>query len=406
MKRLSLARVGTPWATLVSLLATLIARQAVAEDDNLPMMDRERAVTCLKDSDGQPWRLQCNEDDKRCIYAPDGELDERGKIAKSLERARYCLRSTDIFDPGALQAKGYRVERGLPDAPHGWMRDFRGRVFQVNFDLKRRLYIGAGYAPRKLGMDGQLQRKRSSLDFGMFVFEHYHRRTRHRLRLIEGEVNLEPFSGKMTLLHYDLSRRYKNPLVRLTTFFGTPRRYDLNLNVGMWLEAGRLEIHSAAEGAPNMGDDKLWKLFALHGTLDLWQSPRLTSFVRLRGGLGMEGASATGDGEATRAALTPGGAIEADITIDPAGFHHLGAEISYERPLYYRVDPRVGDHAERMGAELDYEVIILALNDQPLSLRLAVGAEKRNDSPVIADRWAAKANAGLRFSLWAPPRSR
>ncbi len=120
----------------------------------------------------------------------------------------------------------------------------------------------------------------------------------------------------------------------------------------------------------------------------------------------MEGATARVDGEATRAALTPGGAVEADISIDPAGFHHLGAEVSYERPLYYRADERVGDVAERISAEVEYEVIVLALNDQPLSFRLAVGAEKRSDSPIIAEKWAAKANAGLRFSLWAPPRSR
>ena len=47
---------------------------------------------------------------------------------------------------------------------------------------------------------------------------------------------------------------------------------------------------------------------------------------------------------------------------------------------------------------------MLALNDQPLSLRLSAGAERRDDFPALGDRWALTAQAGLRFSLWAPPR--
>jgi hypothetical protein len=64
----------------------------------------------------------------------------------------------------------------------------------------------------------------------------------------------------------------------------------------------------------------------------------------------------------------------------------------------------VGARAQRLRARLRYETILLAINDQPLSLRLDAGSEKRSDIPGLADRWALVANAGLRFSLWAPPR--
>jgi hypothetical protein len=98
--------------------------------------------------------------------------------------------------------------------------------------------------------------------------------------------------------------------------------------------------------------------------------------------------------------------VEADITFDRLGFHHLGVELGYERPLYTKQDARVGESAQRVKAGVEYEMIYLAINDQPLSLHLQLQAEKRTDSPLIASRWAARANAGLRFSLWAPARSR
>jgi hypothetical protein len=100
--------------------------------------------------------------------------------------------------------------------------------------------------------------------------------------------------------------------------------------------------------------------------------------------------------------VTPGGALESELTLDKRGFHHLGAEIEHERPRY--IEGSEGT-AERTRARVHYEVIVIALNDQPLSLRLSAGAEKRDDIPGLADRWALTAQAGLRFSLWAPPRA-
>ena len=47
-----------------------------------------------------------------------------------------------------------------------------------------------------------------------------------------------------------------------------------------------------------------------------------------------------------------------------------------------------------------------AINDQPITLKLAVGGEKRDDLPGVPDRWGFVFDAGLRFNLWAPPRSR
>jgi hypothetical protein len=61
---------------------------------------------------------------------------------------------------------------------------------------------------------------------------------------------------------------------------------------------------------------------------------------------------------------------------------------------------------QRMRAKLQYEQIILAINDQPISLNFSAGGEKRNDIPGVPDQWAFVVDAGLRFSLWAPPHAR
>jgi hypothetical protein len=59
-----------------------------------------------------------------------------------------------------------------------------------------------------------------------------------------------------------------------------------------------------------------------------------------------------------------------------------------------------------MRAKLQYEGIVLAINDQPVTLKLAAGGEKRNDLPGVPDVWAFVVDAGLRFNLWAPPHPR
>ncbi len=364
--------------------------------DSLPAMDPDLPVLCVPGPGGQNMRVQCDDKKKTCLWSPDGEIDRNGVVKRDLERARTCTPAeASMLDDRRRQ--GYQVVRGLPDAPYGWERDDRGRVFQVNFDLKKRLYLGASWAPRRF--DDQSETGRTAIDFGLLVWEHLNRSrspTRHRVRLVEGEARLAPYSGQIVLAHYDVSRHYDNPLLRITTFFGRPRRSDLTLHLGGWVEAGALEIHEIPEG-----EARLWRLATGHVTLDLWQSPDLESYARARAGVGFEGS--TQDGIADRTAVTPGAALESDLTLDRRGFHHLGAEIAHEQPRY--VGGADGS-SKRTRARLHYELIVLALNDQPLSLRLSAGAERRDDISGLADRWAFTANAGLRFSLWAPPRAR
>ncbi len=389
-------------AASIGALAALLGwaawpASARADGAPTPVMDPDQPVLCIDAAGpgGQRWRVQCDEKTKVCLWAPDGETDTAGVVRRDLERVRTCM-AVPASTLAERKAAGYQLVRALPDAPYGWERDERGRVYQVNFDLARRLYFGAAWSPRRLA--GQTDTGRTSFDFGVLVWEHLRRGrspTRHRVRLVEGEARLAPYSAEVVLAHYDVSRHYEDPLLRITTFFGRPRRNDFTLHLGAWIEAGEAELHGE-EG----GNARLWKLATGHLTVDLWQSADLESYARLRAGVGFEGASQ--DGIADRTAVTPGGAIESDLTLDRRGFHHLGAQIEHERPRWVEGAEGV---AERTRARLHYEVILLAVNDQPISLRLSAGAEKRNDLPALSDRWALTAQAGLRFSLWAPPRA-
>jgi hypothetical protein len=372
-------------------------------DDRFPMMDPEHRVHCARDKEGLVWRIQCDDVAKVCLYAANEELDADGNRRRPLERARECaIEST--FDRDKLAQQGYTFVPGRADAPWGWTRDERGRVFQINFDLRRRMYFGVGYTPQKLidNLDDPLQNKRSSLDFGLLVFDILSddkTPTRHRIRLLEGTVRVEPFSAEVVVAHYDLSRRFFDPLLRITTFVGEPRRHDLHLDLGLWTEVGGLEIHPTPSG-----HSSIWKHATAMGTLDLWQSTKLDSYLRIRAGAGIEGQHT--DATGYRSAIVPASAIELDVVADPAGFHNLRFELVHELPRYLvpiRNDQKL---AQRMKARVQYEAIVLAINDQPLTLKLAAGGEKRDDIMGVPNRWAFVMDAGLRFSLWAPPRPR
>ncbi len=383
-----------------ALAALAIGVPAVGFADDRPAMDHEQPVLCVRDTEGLIWRIQCNAAMKTCLFAANDELDSTGERRKPLERARTC--ELDVpFDRHALEASGFRFVAARVDAPWGWMRDERERVYQISFDLKRRLYFGAAYTPVKV-IDNPLASKRTSIDFGLLVLErltHGPTPTRHRLRLVEGQVHLQPFSAELVVAHYDVSRRLFDPLLRFTTFVGTPSRHDLYLNLGLWSEAGGLELHRTA-----LGNTQLWRQATAQVTLDLWQSPNLDSFLRVRTGLGFEGQH--DDVNGYRSALTASSALDLDMVLDPAGFHNLRLELDHEVPRYYVPIGTQSRWAQRMRARIQYETIVLAINDQPLTLKLAAGGEKRDDLPGVPDQWAFVIDAGLRFSLWAPPRPR
>jgi hypothetical protein len=394
-----------PLTAAIAALGIGLPAAALADSPQIPRMDHNRPVFCARDTLNEVWRIQCNPATKVCLYAendelaaPSGNVSSKQRVrTKPLERARSCEVDESV-DRAKLEAQGYTFVLGRVDAPYGWERDERGRVFQVNFNLRNRLFFGAGWTPQKI-LDNPRQAKRTSAEFGFGfdVLDDGVTPTRHRFRFLQGGVHVEPFSSEITLAHWDVSRRFLDPLLRITTFVGKPQRHDLRVNLGMWTEVGGLEIHPAGTG-----HSTIWKHAAGQGTLDLWQSPDLNSFVRVRSGIGIEGQHT--DATGYRSAIVPASAFEIDAVLDDDGFHNVKFEFTHEAPRYFIPLENGQKFAQRLKAKISYEAILIAINDQPLSFKIAAGGEKRSDIFGVPDQWAFVADAGLRFSLWAPPR--
>ncbi|MBI5489750.1 MAG: hypothetical protein HY905_20620 [Deltaproteobacteria bacterium] len=375
-------------------------------------MHWELPIVCLRNGwGGIVLRYQCpqaaeGEDEVVCLYSGTHETREDGGEGPALERIQACQLS-DTIPPGGLAdfleqrlPAGARLVPALAESPPGWRRDERGRVFQVNFDLYRRVYLGTRWIPALLSPVG-MELGRVGLELGSRIeVLSDDLRTRFRFQPVTGEVMLNPLGVSATLLRFDASHDADDPLIRITTFWGAPARHDLYADIGGWLDVMGVEYR------PRNSIDELQLRFVAGGvTWDLWHSADMYSYVRLRLGAAFEDLYLDRDGVGNRVALAPVAAMEGDFTFDDDGFHHLTFVSAYEAPFVWRED---GDapptFSQRFTNEAAYEVIFLAINDQPLTLRVAVGGGYRDDVEEAARGWELTAGAGLRFSFWVPAR--
>jgi hypothetical protein len=376
-------------------------------------MSWDLPITCLTDAYGEVFlRYQCptapaeGEDAIVCLYSDARELLDDGTDGADLERVQPCSYTYTIPSGGLAEflalrlPEGSRLDPGVAEAPSGWRRDERGRVMQVNFDLYRRVYLGTRWIPALLSPGG-MELGRVGLEFGSRIeVLSDDLRTRYRVQALTGEVLLNPLGVTGTLLRFDASRDAVDPLLRITTFWGTPARHDLFADVAGWLDVLGVEYR------PRNSSDEIQLRFLAGGfTWDLWHSADMYSFVRLRAGGAFEDLYLDRDGVDNRVALTPLAALEGDFTFDRDGFHHLTFVSAYEAPFVWREDTgALPTFTQRFTNEVAYEVIFLAINDQPLTLRLAVGGGYRDDVESPAQGWELTAGAGLRFSFWVPAR--
>ncbi|MBI3185563.1 MAG: hypothetical protein HYZ28_25775 [Myxococcales bacterium] len=367
--------------------------------DPLPVMRWDAPVMCgyLEPTRAVPsghFRVQCDERTKLCLAAPTNVLGPDGvETPVPLSRARECTQLYREAWAAELRA-GYRFVPAIADSPPGWVRDERGRVMQVNFDLNRRIYLGGAYAP---SLSRQETTDRVRADFGIEVeFPSSTEPSVGRLHMLEAELLLGANSAiEGTLARYDWSVAREVPLLWITTFVGKPTRHDLTLDIAGWFEALRLE-------SINRGGLR-WQSFLTLGaanlTVDLWHSKDLVSYVRLRGGPALEL-----DTRAGITAIKPVAAVEGDLTLDRDGFHHLRFSALGEKLLF---EPEVAGRVrnpQRLKLRAGYELILLAINDYPLTLVADARGAWRDDLPGVLPGWELGAEAGLRFSFWAPAR--
>ncbi|PTL77818.1 hypothetical protein [Vitiosangium sp. GDMCC 1.1324] len=339
------------------------------------------------------YRVQCDEKTRRCLVAPEYELDVDGTPSdRPLERVPYCRENPEEL--GQRVAEGYTFVPAIAEAPRGWYRDERGRVMQFNFDLHRRVWLGGAWAPLwREGEERNLSRGR--VDFGIITEFPRDVRLMRRLTVLDTELVLgQDASLDTTLLRYDTNVRPNKPPVRVTTFLGEPRRHDFGLDMGLWLEVLRLELirRSGSEAV-------FYSFVALHPTLDLWHSADLSSYVRVRAGPSLEY-----DRTNHFLTLVPGAAFEGNLTLDTNGFHHLTFGVEAEKVFFGEAVDGRPETPERLRVRAGYELILLAFNDQPLSLVLDGRGQWRSDLVDVPSVWEWSVHTGLRFSLWAPPR--
>lgn len=355
-------------------------------------------TACLVRADGTRWRAQCDRPALTCLVAPDTELSGEGEPQTSLERAPPCAGAELRED--ALLADGFRLVPAAAEVPPGWRRDERQRAMQVAFDLGRRVWLGAGLVA------GNLPAKGAEATFGVrwdVPAALWGAPSLFRLHALETRAALDGDMADLLVASVDASRAYPSPLLRITTFVGRPRRFDPPLYAGFVVEVARLETLRTEAGT--WYDREAFGPVAL--TLDLWRSHDLASFVRLRAGAGYEQAE-----QLEGAAWTPGGGLDLELRLDRAGLHHVRASLLGEavlpessgafQPPEGSARARLPDHRRRLTGAAQYELVLLAVNDQPLSAVVDLRAQQRDDVPGYPTGWRFEAIAGLRFSFGAP----
>jgi hypothetical protein len=340
------------------------------------------------------YRAQCDEKTKRCLAAPDAELDPDAVPTSALERAPAC--DGPVLTLVDVSSRGYAVVPALAEVPPGWYRDERQRVMQVDFDLNARYWLGGGGVASHGGpwSGGAVVAAGGRADK---PFTWWEAPALARTRFLEGWMTTDGAQGEFLALGLDASRVYPTPLLRITTFFGTPRRFDPPLYFGLWGEALRFE------GIKTETGKSYERLMTVAGaiTVDLWRSHDLSDFLRLRGGAGYEQSKGS-----KWFSTVPHAAVEGEVTLGERGFHHLRflAEAEWLVSGGDALPAALPQTRRRLTGKAEWEWIVFAINNQPLSVAVAAKAVKRDDVPDYPTGWVSQAEAQLRFSLFAPPR--
>ena len=336
-----------------------------------------------------------------------------GRLARAQEadepdltlHADGAARANDKPPPAAEVIAAPRPEDGFGRAvPWGFYRDQQGRVMQVSFDFGRRLWLGVGYAPHRTPA-GDTEIAPAAFDFGVsYDALSENGRTRERYTVLDGQVRLHSFGLDVTGFRYDVSHRYDHPILRITTFVREPERHDFYLNVGMFTELLHFEV--APRGIE--GEESL-TLGTVQATLDLWQSEDLRSYVRLRAGPGVEMRMGPWGDETRYVGMLPQGTLEGNFIIGARAMQRFNFRLRGDllRSATWHAETLPGDWTA--SADAAYEAILMAINDQPVSFRVAASAYLRDDtrqivaglptSRVVA--WTG--TAGIRMAFFSPP---
>lgn len=355
-------------------------------------------MTCIDRGEGKQTRLQCTDEGGKCeclrvgnrVTGPDGKETDR-----YLEGLMGCTEYRDPFFLEQLAGSGCSLVDAIAEAPPGFARDENGRLFQVSFDLTRRLYLGGHWLAM---FDPESQDlSRGGVDFGFRVDDlDYSGRKRHRHQLLVGEVSFLPVDFDVLLWGYDLGARRDEPALWVTTFIGPPTRFDFDLDLGWGFRMLTARYHPMRSKSYSELEN-----LSLYVSWELYHNRPMDSFIRFAIGPGCGEMFSEVEKEETRFSVYPMAALESELVLDRRGLNRLAFNVGAS-PRWYLDDMDALYWTGR--GSLSYELILLAINDQPLSLYLEGNAQYRDDIPDAPSDWQFEALAGLRFNFWAPPR--
>jgi hypothetical protein len=388
-------------------IASLFTGASRAFGADLPHLAWDQPTYCIKDPAGEVVRVQCEGEGSArvCLVAKDHTAD-----GGELRRSRPCDTTEGDGAYAALVRTGTRFVPATAEVPPGFARSAEGRAYQVKFDLYDRVYLGVAWSPvyatREAGTAPApgfpFGRAAAEVGFDASVLSP-HGRSRHDFEVLEGDVSFADFSVNGLLFAYDYQQVHKRPAFYATTFFGKPRLYGVPIPLGWGFRL--LQVEDKPPSLPGSLDAEIGEV---HVSLNPVQSKDMYSRLRVEAGADV------GKYWTDRTAITQGlstgrtylgftSAVRSRVALGEGGLHYLFTDVAYRRPAFVDGD-LAGRSVNRLKASVAYEGIFLAINDQPLSLRLAAIGAARDDPATFARKLEVGMNAGFRVSFWAPAR--
>ena len=139
------------------------------------------------------------------------------------------------------------------------------------------------------------------------------------------------------------------------------------------VSSARLEAaHYDTQPRGVLGEQQL-TLGTVQATLDLWQSADLRSYVRLRTGPGVEVRVGPWGDTARFVGFAPATTLEGNLMLGRNTLQQLNFALRGDvlRSVSRHAQPLPGDWA--LAAQAAYEAVVVAINDQPVTLRLVGG---------------------------------
>jgi hypothetical protein len=273
--------------------------------------------------------------------------------------------------------------------------------------LLNRFYIGAGWAPTLQSSNGfsvpagfPFARGHAELGIVLSVLSP-RSRARHDMRILDGSASFADFEVRGTLFSYDYQHEHRRPAFWISTFFGEPEVHPVMPRMG-W----GFRLLSVLDRQPSYQNSLDMEFGEFHIAYNPWQSTDMYSHLRIE--IGADVGAYWADrkavsGKSGNYYIGPTLAAKSRVSLGKGGLHFLFSELNLRRSTIVSGD-YTATTVNRLTGSLAYEGVLIAINDQPISIRLATEGRTQNDFERDVRAVELRFLAGLRMSFGAPPR--